>query len=207
MSSAYQTACEALSRFVSPRAAEEVVAGSLREMGSHPRQASREQVLRALAGGALARLEAIMPPARAREAVREASRLLRDPDAAPPSPAALPAVFTPVERRRPEARSLAEVAAEDGVTAVLHSDRSGRVLDARTADLDPDLLAAVSAAASLLLARQRRCLAGPQLLHCDLGNAHAFVATRGESLYTVLAEGRVNVGRVLGDLKAIQETP
>lgn len=123
--------------------------------------------------------------------------------------AALPAPAEP--RRRGTARATPEqqellmtrFALEEGVVGVVLCDRLGTVRNARLADGSADRIAGVSAATAMLLDRTRSF----SVYYTHLGEASVFIAPLGDELLTVLADGHVNVGRVLSEVGAVKEEP
>jgi predicted regulator of Ras-like GTPase activity (Roadblock/LC7/MglB family) len=206
LSSAYETACDSLARLVSRRAAEELLGDALRRAGRVPALATPDDVRAALSERVLARLEGAVGPARARDGVNDARRRLAPEAPTKPSEEiARPATLPPRSPQQPgrPVPTFEEVAREDFITGQVVCDLEGTVLRARLPGQSRERLAAVAAASVMLLERAGNL----RVLHCQFEEGHAFVTKRGDEVLTLLANSQVNVGRVLSDLRAQQESP
>lgn len=98
-------------------------------------------------------------------------------------------------------RLLSRFALEEGVLGVALTDRTGGVVQARLPDGESNELAGVSAATVMLLGKHRSF----GVFYANLNDASVFIAPIEDLLLTVLADAHVNVGRVLSEIKTIQE--
>jgi predicted regulator of Ras-like GTPase activity (Roadblock/LC7/MglB family) len=97
---------------------------------------------------------------------------------------------------------LTRFALEEGVTGVLLSKRNGDVIASRLSAGSASHLAGVVAATTMLLAKRRHF----RVFYTHLESVSAFVAPLGDQLLTVLADAKVNVGRVFTELESLKET-